>query len=90
KLPRVDIVKPPSIIARNTVNSMQAGIYYGYIGLVDEIVTRIKTESRDTPKVIATGGLAALIASESKCIEAVEEYLTLEGLRILHQRNTEH
>ena len=90
KLPRVDIVKPPSIIARNTVNSMQAGIYYGYIGLVDEIVTRIKTESRDTPKVIATGGLAALIAAESKCIEAVEEYLTLEGLRILHQRNTEH
>ncbi|WP_298273287.1 type III pantothenate kinase [Geobacter sp.] len=90
KLPRVDIVKPPSIIAKNTVNSMQAGIYYGYIGLVDEIVTRIKTESRDTPKVIATGGLAALIAAESKCIEAVEEYLTLEGLRILHQRNTEH
>ena len=90
KLPRVDIVKPPSIIAKNTVNSMQAGIYYGYIGLVDEIVSRIKAESRDTPKVIATGGLAALIASESKCIEAVEEYLTLEGLRILHQRNTEH
>ena len=87
KLPRVEILKPPSIIAKNTVNSMQAGIYYGYIGLVDEIVTRIKTESRDNPKVIATGGLSSLIAPESKTIDMVEEYLTLEGLRILYQRN---
>ncbi|AJE03459.1 type III pantothenate kinase [Geobacter pickeringii] len=90
KLPRVEIVKPPSIIAKNTVNSMQAGIFYGYVGLVDEIVSRMKTESKDTPKVIATGGLAALIAPESKCIETIEEYLTLEGLRILYQRNSEH
>jgi type III pantothenate kinase len=89
KLPRVEIVKPPGIIARNTVNSMQAGIFYGYVGLVDEIVGRMKRESKDKPKCIATGGLAGLIAPESKTIEAVEEYLTLEGLRILYQRNRE-
>jgi type III pantothenate kinase len=87
KLPRVEIVKPPSLVAKNTVNSMQAGIYYGYVGLVDEIVTRMKGECRDTPQVIATGGLAGLIAPESKTINIVEEYLTLEGLRILFQRN---
>jgi type III pantothenate kinase len=87
KLPRVEIVRPTSIMAKNTVNSMQAGIFYGYVGLVDEIVNRMKIESRDTPGVIATGGLAGLIAPESKTIEHVEEYLTLEGLRILYQRN---
>lgn len=89
KLPRVDIVKPPAVIARNTVNSMQAGIFYGYVGLVDEIVARMRAESKDTPRIIATGGLAGLIAPESKTIEAVEEYLTLEGLRILYERNRE-
>ncbi len=90
KLPRVDILKPPAIIAKNTVNSMQAGIFYGYVGLVDEIVGRIKVESRDTPRVIATGGLAGLIAPESKTIEEVDEYLTLEGLRILYHRNRDN
>ncbi|RNC69612.1 MAG: type III pantothenate kinase [Desulfuromonadales bacterium] len=89
KLPRVEIAKPPAVIARNTVNSMQAGIVFGYVGLVDEIVGRMKTESKDSPRVIATGGLAGLIAPESKTIDAVEEYLTLEGLRILYERNRE-
>jgi type III pantothenate kinase len=89
KLPRVEIVKPPHIVAKNTVNSMQAGIYYGYIGLVDEIVTRMKAESREKPRVIATGGLAGLIAPESRTIEKIEEYLTLDGLRILYARNCE-
>jgi type III pantothenate kinase len=89
KLPRVEIVKPPAIIARNTVNSMQAGIFFGYVGLVDEIVNRMKGECRENPKIVATGGLAGLIAPESKTIEIVDEYLTLEGLQILYRRNRE-
>lgn len=90
KLPRVEIVSPPTVIAKNTVSSMQAGIYYGYVGLVDEIVNRMRRESKDTPQIIATGGLASLITPESKTIEAIEEYLTLEGLRILYNRNRDH
>lgn len=91
KLPRIEIVKPPSIICKNTVQSMQAGIVYGYIGQVDYIVNKMKIEmaliGEDNPKVVATGGLAKLIASGSDTINEVNSFLTLEGLRIIYDKN---
>ncbi|TYO94625.1 type III pantothenate kinase [Desulfallas thermosapovorans] len=87
KLPRVELVKPPSVIGKNTVNSMQSGILYGFVGQVNEIVRRIKDETGGNPLVIATGGLAELIASETPAIDRVDRDLTLYGLRIIYERN---
>ena len=87
KLPRVELVKPKSVVGKNTVHSMQAGIIFGYVGLVDEIVRRMKKETGSNPKVIATGGLAPLIAAESRTIEEVDDLLTLEGLRLIYKRS---
>jgi len=93
KLPRVELIKPETVICKNTVASMQAGIVYGYIGQVDFIVSKIKEEmialGEENPMVIATGGLANLIAEGSKSIDKVEPFLTLEGLRIIYEKNRE-
>ncbi|MEZ0314609.1 MAG: type III pantothenate kinase [Myxococcota bacterium] len=87
KLPRVDLEVPGSSIGRTTVTSMQAGILYGYVGLVDGLVTRMRGELDFEPRILATGGLAAVIAKHATTIEAVDDNLTLEGLRIIHGRN---
>ncbi|MBW1770673.1 MAG: type III pantothenate kinase [Deltaproteobacteria bacterium] len=87
KLPRVEIfVAPKRAIAKDTVSSMNAGIIFGYAGLVDGIVRRIKSEMTTAPKVIATGALAELVAEFAETIEAVEPHLTLEGLRIIYDK----
>lgn len=87
KLPRVELQKPKTVIGKNTIHSMQSGIVFGYAGLVESLVKRIIRELGIDPKVIATGGLARLIASETDCIDEIDDNLTLEGLRTIFYRN---
>jgi len=91
KLSRVDVKKPSKVVGTNTVAHIQSGLYYGYIGLVDGILERILNETRhpDTPapKIIATGGLARLIVDDSRFIDTIDDMLTLDGLRLIYERN---
>jgi len=89
KLSSVEIVRPPAVVGRNTTHSLQAGMLFGYAGLVDAVVARIRAEIGAEAAVVATGGLAHLIASETKSIRRVEPFLTLAGLRLIWERNRE-
>jgi type III pantothenate kinase len=87
RLPRVDVKPPRKVIGASTVSSMQSGLYYGYVGLVEGIITRMKKELGQDSKVVATGGQAAMIAQGTSAIDHLEPDLVLEGLRIIYQRN---
>ena len=87
KLPKVDIVRPPSVIGRNTIHSMQSGLLFGYVGLVEGMVARFKAELGPTTRVIGTGGLAPLIARETTVIDIIAPWLTLDGLYLLYTMN---
>lgn len=87
KLPRIDLQMPPSVIGKNTVHAMQAGLLFGYVSMVEGMVNRFKSELGSDMKVVATGGLAELIAKETKIIHIISPWLTLEGLRIIWDMN---
>jgi type III pantothenate kinase len=86
-LHRVEITKPKSVIGKTTTGAIQSGLLYGYAGVVDSMVERIRGELGPDARCLATGGLAGRIASESTAIERVEPFLTLEGLRIIFEKN---
>lgn len=87
KLPRIDLQRPPSVIGRNTVHAMQSGLLFGYVSMVEGMVARFRTELGNGMKVIATGGLAELVARETDVIQHIVPWLTLDGLRIIWELN---
>lgn len=89
KLPRIQLIAPPAAIGRNTEHAMQSGVVLGYVGLIEGLVARIRTELGGQAKVIATGGLAPVLARETEAIEIVDPLLTLEGLRLIYALNRE-
>ncbi len=90
KLPRIELAKPKAVIARNTIEAMQSGILYGFAGLVDGVVNRLKQEIGQPVKVIATGHMVELIAEHTETIDVVDPLLTMEGLRIIYERNRQN
>lgn len=87
KLPRFELTRPDNVIGRNTLTNLQSGMYYGYVGLVRNIVRKIKQELGREAVVVATGGMAVMIAEESKVIDKLDGLLTLKGLRLIYERN---
>lgn len=87
KLPRIDLQRPPSVIGRNTVHAMQSGLLFGYVSMVEGMVARFRTELGSEMKVIATGGLAEIVAKETDVIDIISPWLTLDGLRIIWELN---
>lgn len=87
RISSVEIVRPPAAIGRNTAHCLQSGMLFGYAGLVDTLVARLREELAPDAQILATGGLAHVIASESKSITRVEPFLTLQGLRLIYERN---
>jgi type III pantothenate kinase len=87
KLPRIDLQVPPSVIGRNTVHAMQSGLLFGYVSMVEGMVARFRSELGSDMKVVATGGLAEVVAKETKVIDVIAPWLTLEGLRIIWELN---
>jgi type III pantothenate kinase len=87
KLPRIEMTAPPAAIGRNTVHAMQSGLVLGYVGLIEGLVARIRAELGGRAKVVATGGMAHILAEQTAVIEAVDPMLTLEGLRLIYQLN---
>jgi type III pantothenate kinase len=87
KLPRIDLQVPPSVIGRNTVHAMQSGLLFGYVSMVEGMVARFRSELGSGMKVIATGGLAEVVAKETKVIDVIAPWLTLDGLRLIWELN---
>jgi type III pantothenate kinase len=87
KLPRIDLQRPPSVIGRNTVHAMQSGLLFGYVSMVEGMVSRFRSELGGDMKVVATGGMAEVIAEETKVIDIISPWLTLEGLRLIWEIN---
>jgi type III pantothenate kinase len=87
KLPRIELKPPTRVVGKNTIQALQSGLYFGYAGLVDELASRMRAELGEGTKVVATGGLAKLFAEVSTTLDEVDDFLTLEGLHLLYQRN---
>ena len=89
RLPKVDIARPPAAIGRNTVHAMQSGLFFGYVSLIEGMVARFKSELGAETRVIATGGLAPIMADATQAIDVVTPWLTLDGLRMIYEMNTD-